>query len=400
MGFRQGPRKLTLQRVPRPPPYAGRGHARGRHDPPRGEPDPPGARRARPGRDRDAASALRQGPLARAPRPGAGSTRSTPTASICSSASRATSSIHSHLRMTGWWGVFGRGERWRRSPKRAWLVLRAEGHEVVQFDGPVLDLMTASRTRFDQQLAALGPDVLAPEFDRDALPAAPARGRPDAPDRRRAPGPAHRRGARDDLADRGLLRRGARPVAPDRPGRRRRGDGRHRRGPAADGAQRGGRIRPRRDRDLRQTGAAVPALRPPRSGRVGRARTTVGHTGARDARHDPARTDAQAHRPQGGRPHRARQHARELRRRARGRRRHGRVRRAPRAPRRLGPARARPRLRASSTAARRSRSRRASPTSPRTRGPASSSNVDMKLAGYERAGGRRAARARARRAAR
>jgi endonuclease-8 len=75
--------------------------------------------------------------------------------------------IHSHLRMTGWWGVFGRGERWRRSPKRAWLVLRTEGREVVQFDGPVLDLMTASRTRFDQQLAALGPDVLAPEFDRN-----------------------------------------------------------------------------------------------------------------------------------------------------------------------------------------------------------------------------------------
>jgi endonuclease-8 len=69
--------------------------------------------------------------------------------------------------MTGWWGVFGRGERWRRSPKRAWLVLRADGREVVQFDGPVLDLMTASRTRFDQQLAALGPDVLAPEFDRE-----------------------------------------------------------------------------------------------------------------------------------------------------------------------------------------------------------------------------------------
>src|SRR5919106_51172 len=73
--------------------------------------------------------------------------------------------IHSHLRMTGWWGVFARGMRWRRSPTRAWLVLRAAGHDVVQFDGPVLELMTASRARFDQQLAALGPDVLAPEFD-------------------------------------------------------------------------------------------------------------------------------------------------------------------------------------------------------------------------------------------
>jgi endonuclease-8 len=73
--------------------------------------------------------------------------------------------IHSHLRMTGWWGVFERGAPWRRSPKRAWLVLRAAGHDVVQFDGPVLELKSASRARFDQRLAALGPDVLAPEFD-------------------------------------------------------------------------------------------------------------------------------------------------------------------------------------------------------------------------------------------
>src|SRR3954452_2261720 len=73
--------------------------------------------------------------------------------------------IHSHLRMTGSWGTYRRGQPWRRSPRRAWLVLRAAGHEVVQFDGPVLELMTASRARFDQQIASLGPDVLAPEFD-------------------------------------------------------------------------------------------------------------------------------------------------------------------------------------------------------------------------------------------
>jgi endonuclease-8 len=73
--------------------------------------------------------------------------------------------LHSHLRMTGSWAVYGQGRRWRRSPRRAWLVLRSRGHEVVQFDGPVLELMTDSRSRSDQRLAALGPDVLAPEFD-------------------------------------------------------------------------------------------------------------------------------------------------------------------------------------------------------------------------------------------
>jgi endonuclease-8 len=73
--------------------------------------------------------------------------------------------IHSHLRMTGGWGVYRRGERWRRSPRRAWLVIRTDDHEVVEFDGPVLELMTDSRSRFDRRLAALGPDVLADEFD-------------------------------------------------------------------------------------------------------------------------------------------------------------------------------------------------------------------------------------------
>jgi endonuclease VIII len=73
--------------------------------------------------------------------------------------------LHSHLRMTGMWGVYRRGERWRRSPRRAWLVIRTAEHEVVEFDGPVLELMTDSRTRFDRRLASLGPDVLAPDFD-------------------------------------------------------------------------------------------------------------------------------------------------------------------------------------------------------------------------------------------
>jgi endonuclease-8 len=75
--------------------------------------------------------------------------------------------LHSHLRMTGWWGVYEQGRRWARSRRRAWLVIRTGEHEVVQFDGPVLELMTDSRTRFDQQLAGLGPDVLAPELDEE-----------------------------------------------------------------------------------------------------------------------------------------------------------------------------------------------------------------------------------------
>jgi endonuclease-8 len=73
--------------------------------------------------------------------------------------------LHSHLGMVGVWGVYGPGRRWGRSARRAWIVLRAGDQEVVEFDGPLLELMTQGRTRFDQRLAALGPDVLAPEFD-------------------------------------------------------------------------------------------------------------------------------------------------------------------------------------------------------------------------------------------
>ena len=73
--------------------------------------------------------------------------------------------IHSHLRMTGSWGTYLRGERWRRSPRRAWLVLRRGNGEVVQFDGPLLELVTDSRTRFDQRIAGLGPDIISGDFD-------------------------------------------------------------------------------------------------------------------------------------------------------------------------------------------------------------------------------------------
>lgn len=73
--------------------------------------------------------------------------------------------IHSHLKMTGSWYTGLAGARWRRAPRRAWLVMRARGHEVVQFDGPVLELLTGLRSRVDRRVAMLGPDILAEDFD-------------------------------------------------------------------------------------------------------------------------------------------------------------------------------------------------------------------------------------------
>jgi len=73
--------------------------------------------------------------------------------------------IHSHLRMTGSWGVFEPGRRWHRSARRAWLVITSGDTKVVEFDGPVLELITETRRRFDRRLTMLGPDILAADFD-------------------------------------------------------------------------------------------------------------------------------------------------------------------------------------------------------------------------------------------
>ncbi|MGA2320100.1 MAG: DNA-formamidopyrimidine glycosylase family protein [Solirubrobacteraceae bacterium] len=77
--------------------------------------------------------------------------------------------LHSHLRMTGAWGIHREGSRWKRAARRAWLVLRSGGWSVVEFDGPVLELMTESRTRFDRRLAALGQDVIGVRFDVESF---------------------------------------------------------------------------------------------------------------------------------------------------------------------------------------------------------------------------------------
>ena len=66
--------------------------------------------------------------------------------------------VRSHLRMTGRWRLDPRGRQRRGLP---WLVLRGEEWEGVLWNGPVLTLEA-------RNVARLGPDVLAPDFDLDA----------------------------------------------------------------------------------------------------------------------------------------------------------------------------------------------------------------------------------------
>ena len=93
-------------------------------------------------------------------------------------------SLHSHLGMNGGWHFYRRGARWRRPRSSAWAVLSGGGWEAVEFGGPTLKLVAAGRLRRDPQISRLGPDVLAADFDPDAVIAAmradPSRGLGDA----------------------------------------------------------------------------------------------------------------------------------------------------------------------------------------------------------------------------
>jgi endonuclease-8 len=77
--------------------------------------------------------------------------------------------LHSHLGMNGSWHVYPRGARWRKPRRSAWAVLAGEHQEAVQFGGPTLRVLSAAGLGRDSQLARLGPDLLAPELNLDAV---------------------------------------------------------------------------------------------------------------------------------------------------------------------------------------------------------------------------------------
>ncbi len=78
-------------------------------------------------------------------------------------------SLHSHLGMNGGWHIYRHGARWRRSRAAAWAVLSGGGWDAVQFGGTTLQVMTTPRLRRHPQIAGLGLDILAEEFDEDAV---------------------------------------------------------------------------------------------------------------------------------------------------------------------------------------------------------------------------------------
>jgi endonuclease-8 len=73
--------------------------------------------------------------------------------------------LRTHLRMNGSWHHYRPGERWRRPPGRARLVLEVDGAVAVCFDAPVVELFEARAERVHPSLSRLGPDLLSPDFD-------------------------------------------------------------------------------------------------------------------------------------------------------------------------------------------------------------------------------------------
>ena len=79
-------------------------------------------------------------------------------------------SLHTHMKMTGSWHVYSAGERWRRPPHQARLVLDVDGGRVaVCFNAPVVELLTVAGELLHPSLRGLGPDVLGTPLDVDGV---------------------------------------------------------------------------------------------------------------------------------------------------------------------------------------------------------------------------------------
>jgi endonuclease-8 len=75
--------------------------------------------------------------------------------------------LRTHLRMNGSWHRYRPGERWRRPPARARLVIEVPGAVAVCFDAPVVELLEQRAESIHPSLGRLGPDILKSDFDAD-----------------------------------------------------------------------------------------------------------------------------------------------------------------------------------------------------------------------------------------
>jgi endonuclease VIII len=74
--------------------------------------------------------------------------------------------VHSHMKMTGSWHVYAKGERWRKSRHAMRLVLEAGDRVAVCFSAPVVQVVPNEIVESLPGVRTLGPDVLK-DFDPD-----------------------------------------------------------------------------------------------------------------------------------------------------------------------------------------------------------------------------------------
>ena len=75
--------------------------------------------------------------------------------------------VRTHLGMPGVWHVYRHGERWRRTPGKARLVLETEAHVAVCFSAPTVEVGPTSRVR--TSINHLGPDLMGEHVDWDEI---------------------------------------------------------------------------------------------------------------------------------------------------------------------------------------------------------------------------------------
>ena len=164
--------------------------------------------------------------------------------------------LHTHMRMTGSWHLYRRGDQWRKPKHLARVVLECGERIAVCFSAPVIELLP-TRTEFAHAvLAGLGPDILKPPVTLTTSCGAPRERPPDTPIGDVLLDQQVVCGHRQHLAVRGDVRCGVNPAAPQREGRPRRG------GPYC-GASDAGPSAPRRGlpaAGLQPGEAAMPAM--------------------------------------------------------------------------------------------------------------------------------------------
>ena len=73
--------------------------------------------------------------------------------------------LRTHMRMHGSWHVYRPGERWQRPRHEMRIVVETEAIHAVAFSVPVAEFVTPAELARASEIARLGPDLLAADFD-------------------------------------------------------------------------------------------------------------------------------------------------------------------------------------------------------------------------------------------